>query len=79
MLGTGYGLEEDWCHGMYQGELVVQGQQVDYSRDADRLFGLVDQAARFEQSNGAVGYGLHEFFFIGEFPRYGLVGWDPAP
>jgi hypothetical protein len=79
MLGTGYGLEEDWRHGMYQGKLVVQGQQVDYTVDAERLFGLVDQAARFEQSNGAVGYGLHEFFFIGEFPHYRLDGWDPLP
>jgi len=83
MLGTGYGLEADWRHGMYQGPLVVQGQDVDYLRDKDRLFGLVDQVGRFEQSggvaDGAVGHGLHEFFFIGEFARYGLVGWDPAP
>ena len=79
MLGTGYGLEEDWRHGMYQGKLIVQGQQVNYTTDSERLFGLVDQAARFEQSNGVVGYGLHEFFFIGEFPRYGLEGWDPLP
>ena len=26
-----------------------------------------------------VGYGLHEFFFIGDYERYGLNGWDPAP
>jgi hypothetical protein len=83
MVGTGYGLEPDWRHGMWQGPLVVQGQDVDYVRDTDRLFGLVDQVGRFEQSggvaDGAVGHGLHEFFFIGDFPRYGLVGWDPAP
>ena len=45
--------------------------------------GLVDQVARFTQSggsgDGAVGFGLHEFFFIGDFSRYGLVGWDPLP
>jgi hypothetical protein len=64
---------------MYQGPLVVQGVDVDYVRDAGRLFGLVDQVARFEQSDGSVGYGLHEFFFIGDYERYGLVGWDPAP
>jgi hypothetical protein len=23
-VGTGYGMEQDWRHGMYQGELVVQ-------------------------------------------------------
>ena len=83
MLGTGYGLEPDWRHGMYQGELVVQGQQVDYENDKDRLFGLVDQIGRFEQiggvATGAIGHGLHEFFFIGEFPKYNLTAWDPAP
>ena len=26
LLGSGYGLEPDWKHGMYQGDLVVQGQ-----------------------------------------------------
>jgi hypothetical protein len=79
MVGTGYGIEPDWRFGMYQGPLVVQGVDVDYVRDKDRLFGLVDQVARFEQSDGSVGYGLHEFFFIGDYERYGLVGWDPAP
>ncbi|MCO5305636.1 MAG: hypothetical protein M9906_06810, partial [Microthrixaceae bacterium] len=83
MLGTGYGIEADWRHGMYQGPLVVQGVEIDYRRDADRLFGLVDQVARFTQTggvaDGAVGSGLHEFFFIGDYPRYGLRGWDPRP
>ena len=79
MVGTGYGIEPNWRFGMYQGPLVVEGEVVDYERDSSRLFGLVDQVARFEQSNGSVGHGLHEFFFIGEFGRYGLVGWDPAP
>jgi hypothetical protein len=79
MVGTGYGIEPDWRFGMYQGPSVVQGVDVDYVRDKDRLFGLVDQVARFEQSDGSVGYGLHEFFFIGDYERYGLVGWDPAP
>jgi hypothetical protein len=62
---------------------VVQGVELDYGRDAASLFGLVDQVARFTQSggvaDGAVGHGLHEFFFIGDFGRYGLTGWDPAP
>ena len=26
-VGTGYGMEADWRHGMYQGPLVVQGVQ----------------------------------------------------
>lgn len=82
LLGTGYGLEEDWRHGMYQGPEVVQVVDIDYERDAQRLFGLVDQVARFTQldgaSSGSVGYGLHEFFFVDTFTRYGLQGWDPA-
>ena len=82
LLGTGYGLEEDWRHGMYQGPEVVQGVHIDYERDAARLFGLVDQVARFTQSGGptpgAVGHGLHEFFFVDTFRRYGLEGWDPT-
>lgn len=83
MMGTGYGLEPDWRHGMYQGPLAVQGVALDYRADRERLFGLVDQVARFEQtgggSGGSVGFGLHEFFFIGGFHRYGLVDWDPLP
>lgn len=83
MMGTGYGIEEDWRHGMYQGPLVVQGVEVDYVRDRGRLFGLVDQVARFTQrdgvADGTVGHGLHEFFFIGDFARYDLVGWEPRP
>lgn len=81
--GTGYGIEDDWRHGMYQGPLVVQGVELDYAAERDRLFGLVDQVARFTQrggaSDGATGHGLHEFFFIGDFARYGLTGWDPLP
>ncbi len=83
MMGTGYGIEDDWRHGMYQGPLVVQAVEVDYVRDRDGLFGLVDQVARFTQhggvGDGMVGHGLHEFFFIGGFARYGLVGWEPRP
>jgi hypothetical protein len=52
---------------------------MDYEADAASLFGLVDQVARFTQSNGSVGHGLHEFFFIGDFSHYGLDGWNPAP
>jgi len=78
--GTGYGLDADWRHGMYQGELVVQGLDLDTVADRDRLLGLVDSAARFETSTGDVGYGLHEYAFIGPFPKYRLTGiLDGAP
>lgn len=77
---TGYAPEPDWKHGMYQGDLVVQGVDLDTERDADRFYGIVDAAARFETSTGDVGYGLHEYMFLGPFPKYGLTGiLDGAP
>ena len=79
-VGTGYGMDQDWRHGMYQGDLVVQGVDLDTVADQDRLFGLVDSAARFETNGGDVGFGLHEYVFVGPFPKYGLTGvFDGAP
>ncbi|GIW45115.1 MAG: hypothetical protein KatS3mg077_2397 [Candidatus Binatia bacterium] len=73
-VGTGYGMEPDWRHGMYQGPLVVQG----FERPIEEVasfgqYGLVDQVARFTTNEGAVGYGLHEFGFWGPFRPYGLA------
>ena len=72
-VGTGYGLEADWRHGMYQGpETVVQG--VEYNVPEIRQLGayaVVDHAARFEYE-GHVGYGLYEHSFSGAMPKYGL-------
>jgi hypothetical protein len=67
-IGTGYGYENDWRHGMYQGPLVVQGMHVDTTTDEDRKrkFGICDASARFTDGDGNVGYGLT-----------GLM--DPAP
>jgi hypothetical protein len=72
-VGTGYGMEQDWRHGMYQGELVVQG----FQKTVDEIaglgqYGIVDHVARFEVSGGAVGYGLHEHGFWGAFDKYGM-------
>lgn len=73
-VGTGYGMEPDWRHGMYQGPLVVQGFQRTVEEIASfGQYGLVDQVARFTTNKGEVGYGLHEFGFWGPFRRYGLV------
>ena len=47
-VATGYGRDPDWGHGYYQGELVVQGVDLDTERDKDRFFGIVDSASRFE-------------------------------
>jgi hypothetical protein len=76
-IGTGYGVEDDWRHGMYQGPLVVQGRDFKVPEiEGIGQFTIVDQVARFEQridgTTGAVGFGLHEHGFFGPFPRYGL-------
>jgi hypothetical protein len=71
-VGTGYGMENDWRHGMYQGKLVVQG--VEHSHDEIApigQYGVVDHVARFEYQ-GRVGYGLHEHGFFGAFEKYGM-------
>lgn len=79
-VATGYAPEPDWKHGMYQGKLAVQGVALDTAKDAERFWGIVDAAARFETNTGDVGYGLHEYMFLGEFPKYGLTGiLDGAP
>ena len=73
-VGTGYGLDADWRHGMYQGPgLVVQG--ITYEVPEIQQLGayaVVDNAARFEY-DGHVGYGLYEHSFSGAMPKYGLV------
>lgn len=71
-VGTGYGMEQDWRHGMYQGKLVVQG--LDYGHDEITpigQYGVVDHVARFEYGD-QVGYGLHEHGFFGAFDKYGM-------
>lgn len=76
-LGTGYGAEGDWRHGMYQGPLEVQGFTLDL-QDPDvraRAFGVVDSVARFEV-DGRVGYGLWEYMVLGPHDRYGFQGFD---
>ena len=78
-IGTGYGMDADWRHGMYHGpELVVQGLAIDMEKDKDKLFGIVDQVARFELGDD-VGYGLHEFMFLGPHERYGFTSLMDVP
>ena len=73
-IGTGYGFDPDWRHGMYQGELVVQGLELDVEADKEKLWGLCDNVARFETGDH-VGYGLHEYGFFGPFDHYRLPGF----
>ncbi|XRQ11425.1 hypothetical protein ACN3XK_11225 [Actinomadura welshii] len=79
MVGTGYGLEPDWKHGMYQGrDLKVQGVTYDVRKpdDAARMWGLVDAVARYEYADGAeptdetTGYGLFEYWALGPHPSF---------
>ncbi len=73
-VGTGYGLEADWRHGMYQGpDTVVQGvvYQVPEIRQLG-AYAVVDQAGKFEY-DGHTGYGLYEHAFSGSMPKYQLA------
>ena len=72
MIGTGYGVDADWKHGMYKGALVVEGLTLDHRRDKSRFFGLVDAPARFEIGD-QVGWGLFEYCFLGPFDRYAIT------
>jgi hypothetical protein len=72
-LGTGYGHEDDWRHGMYQGPSKVEHHEYDLTA-ADavrRTQGLVDNVAVYE-TGGEVGYGLFENAVLGVNERYGL-------
>ena len=76
-IGTGYGFDADWRHGMYQGPLVVQGVEHDLGDEIGRanLWGLVDSVARFELEDGTVGHGLFEYLVLGPHERYGFTGF----
>lgn len=67
--GTGYGLEPDWRHGMYQRDLVVQGLDWDAVKDDDKMLGLVETPARFQMGD-EVAYGMMEFAFWSQFDKY---------
>ncbi|MFC4587884.1 hypothetical protein [Sphaerisporangium corydalis] len=70
MVGTGYGLEPGWKHGMYQGpEPVVQGVTYTFPQDQGGMWGMVDAVGRFEYE-GNVGYGLYEYWALGPHPSF---------
>ena len=78
MVGTGYGLEPDWKHGMYQGpELVVSGVSYDLAKPEDkaRMWGMIDSVAVFECAEGgqtSTGSGLFEYWPFGPHAPTGL-------
>lgn len=86
-IGTGYGFDANWRHGMWQGELVTEGEHIDTTtpEGAARLMGIVDSGARFTYSDehgDHVGYGLYETMVIGPHDQYGFAdlfdGWGDA-
>ena len=85
-FGTGYGLEQDWRHGMWQGEEKVESLRLKISElDATmKLFCPVDYLASFRltSDDGTVhqGEGLFEFSVIGPHDQYGFADYvDVAP
>ncbi|MFD4442343.1 hypothetical protein ACFWPK_21490 [Nocardia sp. NPDC058519] len=76
-VGTGYGLEQDWRHGMWQGESVLQQLRLRVAdiEDWKRMFCPVDNLSRFELTEHGrtiCGEGLFEVGVIGTYPRYGF-------
>jgi hypothetical protein len=72
--GSGYIPAPDWAHGMWQGDLVVQGKRYDVGTpEARRALGpLYETLARYELSTGEVGYGLLENLVIGTYLPHGF-------
>jgi hypothetical protein len=73
-VGTGYGIDADWRHGMYHGtEPVTQGLVLAVDEvQGIAQYGIVDHVAEFSY-DGHVGYGLLEHGFFGPYRRYGLL------
>jgi hypothetical protein len=73
--GSGYVPGPDWAHGMYQGELKVEGRTYDVStREARAKLGpLYETLSRYELSTGEVGYGLLENLVIGTYVPHGFT------
>ena len=73
-VGTGYGIDADWRHGMYHGpETVTQGLVLSVEEiKGIAQYGIVDHVAEFSYAD-YVGYGLLEHGFFGPYRRYGLM------
>lgn len=72
--GSGYIPQPDWVHGMYHGELKVEGKTFDVSTPAQRaaLGPLYETLSRFELSTGEVGFGLLENLCVGTYHPFGF-------
>jgi hypothetical protein len=73
-VGTGYGIDADWRHGMYHGpDTVVEGLVLEVEEIKPiAQYGIVDHVARFTYGE-QVGYGLLEQGFFGPYRRYGMT------
>jgi len=73
-VGTGYGIDADWRHGMYHGpDPVVQGLVLDVEATrALAQYGIIDHLASFSY-DGHHGLGLLEQGFFGPYRRYGMT------
>ncbi|ACU76801.1 conserved hypothetical protein [Catenulispora acidiphila DSM 44928] len=80
-VGSGYGLDADWRHGMYQGpDLVVQQVVMPAAEAAAKsgMFGITERLARFEYDGPEgvrTGFGLFETLFIGAHRPSGFADW----
>ena len=74
--GTGYGFDDDWRHGMWQGDLVVQGVSYDLTDPAvvQSMFGIQESVSRFSYGDH-VGHGMLEWLFLGRHDPSGWTGW----
>ena len=80
-VGTGYGLDADWRHGMYQGPGPVVQQVVMPAAEAaakSGMFGITERLSRFEYDGPEgrrTGFGLFETLFIGAHKPSGFGDW----
>lgn len=80
-VGSGYGLDADWRHGMYQGpDLVVQQVVMPAAQAAaaSGMFGVTERLSRFDYDGPEgrrTGFGLFETLFIGAHKPSGFADW----
>ncbi len=81
LKGTGYGADDDWRHGAWQGDLVTQRRAWDLEDPEVRagLFGLVENVAsavEHRSEGDESGWGMLEFACFGAHDRSGFTGWE---
>ena len=85
-IGTGYGLGDEYRHGMWLGDdVTVEGKSWTMEElDTWAWWAIVEHCARFEYTDPALGaqtgHGMFEHMFIGAYPPVGLPeGTSVAP